>query len=86
MMRSWGCSSAVYTAKLAGEPECGCTLTPHSSGSRPYSASARSWRNVNADVKTKSFQTGELAQAAVEPSATVADKTDGRRDGAQVTH
>ncbi len=41
MMRSWGFSSAVYTAKLAGEPECGCTLTPHSSGSRWKASRAR---------------------------------------------
>ncbi len=41
MMRSWGCSRAVYTMKFAGEPECGCTLTPHSAGSSPNSASAR---------------------------------------------
>lgn len=41
MMRSWGCSRAVYTMKFAGEPECGCTLTPHSAGSNPNSASAR---------------------------------------------
>jgi hypothetical protein len=27
-MRSCGCSSAVYTAKLAGEPEYGCGRRP----------------------------------------------------------
>lgn len=48
MMRSCGCSSAVYTAKLAGDPECGCTLTPHSAGSSPYSLSARSCTIIDA--------------------------------------
>ena len=31
MMRSCGFRTAVYTAKLAGEPESGWQLTPHSS-------------------------------------------------------
>ncbi len=33
--------SALYTAKLAGDPLCGCTLTPHSDGSRLNASSAR---------------------------------------------
>ncbi len=41
MMRSCGCSSAVYTSKLAGLPDSGCTLTPHSEESRPNASSAR---------------------------------------------
>ena len=51
MMRSCGCRSAVYTAKLAGEPDSGCTLTPHTAGSRLNAASARAWHGRTADTE-----------------------------------
>eukprot|EP00982_Pelagococcus_subviridis_P014887 31365-Pelagococcus_subviridis.AAC.3 len=47
MMRSCGLSSAVYTAKFAGEPDKTCTFTPHSSDGRRNAASARSWHSLS---------------------------------------
>lgn len=35
IIRPFGSTSAVYTAKLAGQPDRLCTLTPHNSGSKP---------------------------------------------------
>ena len=31
----------MYTSKLAGDPDSGCTLTPHSAWSSPNASSAR---------------------------------------------
>ena len=45
MRRSWGLSKAVKTAKLAGLPEYGCTLTPHFSGSSLKASSALFWHS-----------------------------------------
>ena len=40
----FGPRRAVKTAKLAGEPDRGCTLTPHSSGLQPKAFRALDWQ------------------------------------------
>ena len=47
MILSWGLSSAVYTAKLAGDPESAWTLTPHSSSLSLNASSARFWHSLS---------------------------------------
>lgn len=56
MIRSWGLSTPVYTAKLAGDPEYGCTLIPHSSGLSLYVARARCWHNLSTWKHLKTTQ------------------------------
>lgn len=47
IIRLCGSHRAVYTAKLAGDPEYGCTLTPHSSGLNLNAANARFWHRIS---------------------------------------
>uniref|UniRef100_A0A0E9TF09 Uncharacterized protein n=1 Tax=Anguilla anguilla TaxID=7936 RepID=A0A0E9TF09_ANGAN len=47
MILPWASTIAVYTAKLAGEPEYGCTFTPHFSGSRWNASSALFWHSLS---------------------------------------